>query len=478
MAKKKRIRKFFLGLLIVLIVLGVVIRVALTPVAVAVVNNVLPKSLTVDAELGDIDLSLMAGTVRVKDFTIEQHEGDKGGPMVHLKSFFADIALTSLGSDEIVIQNIELDGLELNLVRDADGVMNIATIVRETDAAADREPEIEDDSPAAAPPAILIERIAITNIVIHYRDEALVEGEVLDLKINQLVLDASNIKLMSKQVGEELPGSVMLYVEVDQGEGKAAALIGLRVALGAIHPDDAIPAVNATLRISGLYLETLDVLVPPATAAALGGSQLDTSTRLQISHDYLMVQGKTITKGNIYELNVSGTPDKPKVNSAGLFFDVFGRFTGSAFNAAANVGQAGVEIGKGVVKGGAEIVEGAGGAVKSFGKGLFGVAKGVVTLDMKEAGEGLSEATVGTVKGAGGAIAHAGGEIAHGVADAGSAATGADDNSAWAEDQMNRWNEGWQQDELDLAEMPYPGTGPAPEVILEEEEEAEEAESE
>ena len=133
----KTLKRIVLWGLVVVVVLLVSVRIALPSVGVKVVNGVMADLLTVEGTLGDIDLGLFSGRVRIENLEIAQDPafrpdlpaGTELPPMIRLDSLSADVSVASLATDQIVIEEVSLKGLELNIVRDTNGVMNIASMV-------------------------------------------------------------------------------------------------------------------------------------------------------------------------------------------------------------------------------------------------------------------------------------------------------------------------------------------------------------
>lgn len=446
----KRGKRRCLKVLVVLFVGGLVLRMLLPVIIVGVVNGVLGRTLTSEFRLGNVDLSILGGSFKAESLEIQDDLIDSERPLLRAGTFSADIKPLTLLGDQLVVEEVILSDVELNLFRDTNGVLNVTEVVRPVEK---KETQAEASTDSDLFP-LLVQRVRMSNIVVRYRDEALVPEKPVALHIDNLVVDLRDLYFAQGPEGDVLPGRAIVLVTINQGKEVPPAYIGVRAAIGVLGEE--VPAVNAIFRLSGLYLTTLGGLVPRGSATALGGGQVDSSIQLQLSSDMLAVKGETVTKGSSYKLVIEGTLAEPDVKKSGLLFSLVSSTIGRGIGGVVNVGKAGVEAGTGVVKGGLEVVKGGGKTVLDAGKGLLGTAGKVVRLDVKGAASNLVGVGKGVAKNVGDTAVNTGSAVGEGLSKAGRTAVGMADSAKWSSEQRLRWREQWQQDAENLDAMSYP----------------------
>ena len=165
-------------IIIVLIVLVVIIRLALPMVAVEIANRQLPGILNTEASIGSLQLGLLRGYISIRDLRIAQPEGFGEGHLLLAPEMRVKVKLSSLFHSPLTVEEIALTDWEVNIIKNADGVMNIDAIQPESspELYPTAEPESgkkseEDPAPAAKP--ILVQKFFIKNLTCSYIDHAI-----------------------------------------------------------------------------------------------------------------------------------------------------------------------------------------------------------------------------------------------------------------------------------------------------------------
>jgi hypothetical protein len=258
MASMKRwIRRFKIFVfLMTLIVVGTIL--ALPPVLSGDwgrqrLEEVLSRKLPVPVQLGRVDFGWLSGLV------VEGVALGDGEDAIRARKLVARPELLSLLGDEIRLHRIEIEGLELLVVRDAAGGITLPGW-----------PEPEEEQPEPEGPVRvpkLTGEIALLDATITLRDEtvdATTKLAGLDLEV---VLEAGAesipVKLAIREPGLGFEGEVTLLD-------------------GDLLRED--PSVEGKLRLDGLALSIAEPYLPPETLARLRGS-LDGTVELRAGTD-------------------------------------------------------------------------------------------------------------------------------------------------------------------------------------------------
>ena len=218
--------KIPLGLLAILIVLLVIAWVSLPAIVTRIANKQLPAILQTDASLEKIELHLTKGFAAIHGLRIGQPEGFGDETLLELKQFIAQVDVGSLiGGELIDIQAVELDGLTANLIKDANGDLNITKLgpPPSTDQTDSSDPSV-DPLPESKPLAIALERLVVNDVAVSYTDQA--EGAVpASLALGDLgiliedcevhlgessEINAKNLEITLRNIAARLPGKIGL----------------------------------------------------------------------------------------------------------------------------------------------------------------------------------------------------------------------------------------------------------------------------
>lgn len=478
------------GLLLLLLLLA-------SPVATVIARSAL-ATLSDGSGIGRVGIHLPAGKAGLRELRIAQPEGFGEEPMLTLGRAQVNVSMGALLTGRLRVAHVTVQDLTVHLYKNADGVMNVEALFPRQEPVPDAESKETADAPPAELPPVLIERVDVSNVRIVYTDASL-GAEPLQIAVANLSLAGRSLRLGPVQAWEpQAHGTIELLAELVQEEGFPAR-IGLQAHLGPVGTE--IPAVNAVLRIVGLEFAALGDLVPRGTAQLVGGRSMDIAADAAVAADLLSARIAVSTAGQAdMVVEISGTPQKPRVKASGVLLGVLARGGGAVGRLAGNLGNLGGElagtavdavgalgrgamdsagtVGRGAAEAAGAVGQGVAGAAGSLGRGLMGTVRGLSRGDLQEAGSGLREATVGSVSAAAEAGGSAGGALAgtvgtaarqtggaiQGAADtvhegsrsAAASASGEERAAAWRQGGLQRWETRWMTAQQQLRAMPFP----------------------
>jgi hypothetical protein len=432
----------------------IVLRVAIPICTVAVANRLLPGLLGTAASIDLIDMVILRGRASTGGIMVYQPPGFDGPPLASLHQLTADIGIDSLFSSPLTIDTVTIDALQLNVIRNKDGVLNVESLAGGTTnapASENEEPIVEGEP--SVPVSVAIRELNIRDLAVSYRD--LTYDPPLSVYMVDCDVCVTNLLFDPSQSGHSnLNSSVTLTARLRQPD-RQDAFVGLTARLGILSTSP--PPAVAAVRIIGLELKSgLDAVVPPGVSQALGGSCVDAYVDISMAPDILDCSAELKTEDTKLTIYVGGTPDNPQVDKSSALFNLVRRPTDLVQGVVTDVGSAGVEVVGGAAKTTAAVGLGALKVVGSVGKGFLKTAKGVATADLEEVGDGLKTATVGTVEETVDAVVDTATTVVVGVGDTASATVGKDDTDAWRAECASRWHSLWSEARGQVNEAPYP----------------------
>ncbi len=442
---KRIVLKIFISIAILLIAL----RIAIPIIVVVVANKTLPGLLNTDASIGFVNMLLLRGRISTGDITIKQPNGFEGDNLFSLGKVAVELDISSLKNGPITIDSITIDDLELNIVCNTNGVMNLASLANTSNT---NTPATNDETSASSPPAVVINKIEIRNLSLTYHDKTF-EPPLLN-QIYNLNMTITNIIFdPSQSSGKELITGMELSALSKQSE-MHDAFVGITARTGVLGTN--VPAVNAIVRFTGIELKRLNMLIPAGISQALGGSCVDFYVDLAMASDILDCKAKIKTADNTMRLSIGGTPTKPIVDKSTALGNVVTRPGAIIGGLIGDTSGAGLKVVTGAGKTTAAVGVGTAKVVGGFGKGLFRTAKGVVTADMDHIKGGLYDTTVGTASKAKDTVVNTAGTASSSVGDVASTAVGKSGSDAWRDGSEERWNKLWIEAQENISTAPYP----------------------
>ena len=442
--------KIPLGLVVLMLIVMVVATLSINTIANNQINGAMKDYLTEGGSLEAIDIGLMAGRIELSGMTVNPPKGHGTDPLLSLGNLVLDVVPTSLLSDVIVVEELTLKSMSLNLVRDKQGRLGLAELVKTEKPAAEKP---DAPSKEKALPVVQVKSIRLENGSITVQDSALT-GKPMVFPLQDLQAVVSQLRLFDDNT-EVDPASISVSFQLKQPGKLPSAHFGFLANVGPVGRG--VPLANAQARMIGLKLKTLGTLLPPATRAALGGDGLDTGMALALNEGRISLDALVLTDRNVrYDtIHVRGPLKAPKIEIAPVLAGVF-----RVKDGVLNLGKSGLGAGISIAEGGVNVAKEVGsGAVKAGKKllgGLFETGKGIATLDTKQMTKGIVASTADTIElsldTVGGAGSAAGGGLGQSVSDlTGSAAV-----QAWNKGIPTRYQTAMQRAEAALSKMPYP----------------------
>ena len=309
-----------------------------------------------------------------------------------------------------------------------------------------------DAGPSLPAPPLRLQALSIENIRFSMEDEWL-SSDPLHLTVQEIAFALNNLtfdpsRLLDASGQADFSASLVIL----QPEELPSARFAAGGRLSPVGPG--IPEVNAFLRLTGFELVTVEPLLVPGAATALGGRGLDLAVDLALHEELLDARIEILgSQGVLTRLSIGGTPAEPQVDDLmGLLFGVLSRPLVMLQGVGANLLGGGQEIVSGLADASTAVVEGTTRAVGRFARGLTETGRSLVTGDVSGVGSGLQQATIGTVGEIGSTVAEGSGSVLATVSSATTAAGGGDRRENWlasleeratlALAQANEWLEG------------------------------------
>lgn len=450
--------KIPLGLLVLLLIVLAVATLSIDSIAKGQINRALGDYLAEGGSLETIDIGLLAGRIELGGLKINPPKGHGTQPLLSLGSMVLDVVPFSLIGDVVVVEEVRLNKMAMNLVRNNQGRLGLAKLLNPeklstTEKSADKGTETAEKPEVKAPPMVQVNKIRLENSSITIEDSALT-GKPMVFPLTDIQVAVDQLRLFDDNATAD-PAAVNVSFQLKQPDKLPAAHFGTVARMGPVGQD--VPPINAQARMIGLKLKTLGALLPPATRTAIGGDGLDSGMALALDDGRISLDALALTNRNVrYDtIHVRGALDAPVVEIAPVLSGVF-RVTDGMLN----IGKSGLGAGISIAEGGVNVAKDVGSGVVKAGKkflgGLFDTGKGIATLDAKQMAKGITGSTAGTIElsldTVGGAGSAAGGGLGKSVSDL----TGSAALQAWDKGIPTRYQTAMQRAQKALAKMPYP----------------------
>lgn len=447
--RKRKTLRIVIICLSALIVLGIVLRILLSPMIVYIANRQLPKYFASEAKLKEVHLEILGGRATIRGLTIKQPKGYGDDLLIDLPEIKVKVNVWSLFASTLTVDEIIVTELKLHLVRDKDGKMNVANILPPAE---ERKPE-----PSEAPKAVRIKKISVRNSSVQYSDSALGK-ELFDVKAGKVDSDFTNIYLNCVHPQKQtLPGKAELTAHVMQ-HGFSDALLGIIVRFGYIGPEEPVPALNGAIRLGGLELQTLHAVAAQELPQAIGGDIMDFYADISMAADIMDCKIGIITPtSNTISMNIGGTPYDPLVDRNNFPYILGNRAGEAGFNILKDAAKAGEEIGSASLSSLKALAEGGEKMFKRIGTSIYNASASVSQGNIAEAGDNLAQSASGPVSdSAKETFDKTGASLSEGVGKAGNAFAGTERSKAWRADVLRRWTASWEAACKSVQEKPFP----------------------
>jgi len=182
----RKLVKFALGILIVLVLLLAVVWLSIDYIAKAGIEAGGTYAFGVKTTVNSVSLGILSGQAKVNDLAIANPEGFKTPHLMKTGRIEVGVNTGSILGDTVQVDKFEIDGLDLNLEVNV-GSTNISALLDNINkAAGGRKPQETKDSGGRK---VKVGQVRISNVVAHVR--ALPIGgnaTTLELKIPEIVL--------------------------------------------------------------------------------------------------------------------------------------------------------------------------------------------------------------------------------------------------------------------------------------------------
>ncbi len=442
--------KIPLGIVVLLLIVLTVAILSVNTIAHNQINGAMNDFLTEGGSLKAIDIGLLAGRVELNGLTVNPPKDHGTDPLLSMGNLVLDVVPTSLLSDVIVVEEVTLNGMSINLVRDKQGRLGLDKLVKAEKPAAEKPDAAAKEKTL---PIVQVNKIRLEDGSITVRDSALT-GEPMVFPLTRILLAVDRLRLFDENKAAD-PSAVSVSFQLKQPGKLPAAHFGTVARMGPVGRG--IPPVNAQVRLIGLKLKTLGTLLPPATRTAIGGDGLDSGMALALNDGRISLDALALTDRNVrYDtIHVRGTLDAPVVEIAPVLAGVF-----RVKDGVLNLGKSGLGAGISIAESSVDVAKEVGSGTLKVGKkllgGLFDTTKGLATLDKKKVKKGLVGSTVGTIDLSLDTVGGAGSAAGSGLGQSASKLTGAAAVQAWDKDIPARYQTAMQRAQDALEIMPYP----------------------
>ena len=237
----KKFLKLCLKIAVVLVILGVgalvTLRLMYPPeklkaMALEYAKNNLQREISFD----DISLNLVG--VTLDNFAISENTTFQNGTFAKADKLVVKIALQPLFQKRVEISTVQLDGLNINVIKNQDGSFNFDTLIPTSDDTASSQQTVSSDTAVAPAFVLLANKIAANNCSFSYKD--LQTG--MNASINKLNLEINHFDLT-----EPFDVKITFNGSYQEKNGPAVAVpvhVALRVFLAGLNMKNAYVTVN------------------------------------------------------------------------------------------------------------------------------------------------------------------------------------------------------------------------------------------
>ncbi|MBW8001012.1 MAG: AsmA family protein [Planctomycetes bacterium] len=164
MAKKKHLVRTIIGIILVLIaVILITIQLFADSALKAGIEVGASKALKVQVKVGDVDLSILAGSLEIEGLEVDNPPGYEYKKLLELNKAKVDVSMRSLLSDEIHIEQIMLDGMTL-VIEQKGLTNNLSEIIKNLPKAEKPKVEKPKEEKPKEGKKLVIDNLKITNV--------------------------------------------------------------------------------------------------------------------------------------------------------------------------------------------------------------------------------------------------------------------------------------------------------------------------
>ncbi len=214
----KKLIRFVVALVIVLLVLAVGVVVYIDSIAKAAIERGATYALGVETTLGSADVKLLSGTFAMGDLTIANPQGFESPYFTHLGQGDVEVALGTLRQQTVQLPTLTLTNLEMHLDK-KEGKANYDVILENLKRFESQE-NAQDD---AGGKKFIIEEILIKNIMVHVQllplggDLTKLDVPIDEIRLENVGSQTSRGVLMSELTGVIIKGVLIAIVQKGGG---------------------------------------------------------------------------------------------------------------------------------------------------------------------------------------------------------------------------------------------------------------------
>lgn len=164
-----------------LVVILLICRLTLPSIIKNILEQKLDKQMGVKTTIDDVSLSLLRGSVTLREITLDNPPGFAPKPFLSVQNVFINAALTSLLSKEIQIELVDIRGLELLIQRTEEGRVNLQTILKNMKSTSPPSPYPPAEKPAKTQPdkGVFLNLFQAEDVHISFEDFAISKSLLL-----------------------------------------------------------------------------------------------------------------------------------------------------------------------------------------------------------------------------------------------------------------------------------------------------------
>jgi hypothetical protein len=260
-----RRRRVWLAIAVFLLV---AIRVALPPILRSQIEKQANAALLGHATVGDVDLWILRGAVALKDVALRgENAAPDDPPLAAFRRFYVNIGWWGLLRHRLRIEDVGLDGLELNVDRLKTGALVLPSLRPKPETEPPPEKPAEQPAKAGTPWDVIVDQAYFGDGHFRLRDHIVEPPEKREVDLDGLRL--THFELLAQPHGR--PGKGL--IEVKFGDGT------VRIETGVQSRPDGF-AVSALVSIKKLPLDRLQVHMPELGWSDFAG-RLDANVALR-----------------------------------------------------------------------------------------------------------------------------------------------------------------------------------------------------
>lgn len=227
--KMKKLRVIILAVIVVIVLLFGAVFMFASRVVEAGIESGATNSLGTQVGVGDVDLAIFKGRIRLSDITVANPNGFEHANLLRVGVGFVEASLGSLLSDTVQVRQIKLDGAEL-FIEQKGMSTNLQQIMKNM-------PVSEQEQPAKEGKKLQIDLVELTNTTVNIKFLPVGGTEdtmTLELAPIKMVNLGSDKEINTGQLAAKILMALAAGV-ASQGAGELpdAVIGGVKEALGA-----------------------------------------------------------------------------------------------------------------------------------------------------------------------------------------------------------------------------------------------------